>query len=199
MTLSHRELVGRRLVDRPDPRRQPARRAEVERDAVDRVRVTVVVPIARTQAQRRTDGDVVDRRARPRSTAGTTPARARAPRTLRRSARRASCDATRDAVAVAASRRSCSACVDARETARDLRGDLSEEMVGRSEIGLQLARDEHAERRCRRRRADSGVPRRRVRTRRAPRSASAPGHRRPSPITPCTGYICATTSTACCR
>ena len=56
----HRELVGRRLVDRPDARGQPTGRAEVERDAVDGVRMTVAVPVARAQPQRRPDGDVVD-------------------------------------------------------------------------------------------------------------------------------------------
>ena len=50
-----RELVGRRLVDRPHARGQSARGAEVERDAVDRVRLAVVVPVARPQAQRRAD------------------------------------------------------------------------------------------------------------------------------------------------
>ena len=55
-------------------------------------------------------------------------------------------DATRDAVAVAASRRSCSRVAHAREPLRDLRRDLLEEPVARSEVGLRLPGDEHAER-----------------------------------------------------
>ncbi len=98
----------------------------------------------------------------------------------------ASCDATRDAVAVAASRRSALRVRHGREAVRDLVGDLVEEAVGRAEVGLQLAGDEHAERDAAARRAGSGGRPPAVRPR-GPRSvrrrASRPSRRFPAPDT----------------
>ena len=92
-----------RAVSRP-------RRAEVERDAVDGVRMPVAVPVARAQTQRRADRDVVDDELG-RDDRGERCEREGELFEPVDDVSSGSCDATRDAVAVAASRRSCSECV----------------------------------------------------------------------------------------